>query len=120
MKKTRNKKSGLVAIGSEAKGWEYRKSWGANWDDGGKGLTLGTNFWSGSGGLNDLNQRTGLLGLHSGDFSFAMTNDAWFGGDKYRTAAAEVGVGDYSFGLNLYTSEPPTEEYRSELFLYPL
>ena len=30
---------------------------------------------------------------------------------KTRTAAAEVGVGEISFGINLFTTEPPMEEY---------
>lgn len=31
---------------------------------------------------------------------------------KTRTAAAEVGVGEISFGFNLFTTEPPMDEYK--------
>ena len=42
-----------------------------------------------------------------------MTNDAWVGADKFRTAAAEIGVGETSLGFNLFTTAPPGGE-RSE------
>jgi hypothetical protein len=32
-------------------------------------------------------------------------------GSNTRTAAAEVGVGEISFGFNLFTTKPPMEEY---------
>ena len=42
-----------------------------------------------------------------------MTNDAFVGGDEHRTAAFEIGVGDYSLGWNLYTTSPDPKEYDS-------
>ena len=58
------------------------------------------------------NQNQWYVGYRKGDFSFAMTNDAFRGSDWYRTAAAEIGVGEVSFGFNLFTTKPPLEEYK--------
>ncbi|MBZ0242162.1 MAG: hypothetical protein K8F24_03005, partial [Bacteroidales bacterium] len=60
----------------------------------------------------DYPQKNWFAGYGRGDFSFAMTNDAFTGSDWYRTAAAEVGVGEVSFGFNLFTSEPLLSEYK--------
>lgn len=57
-------------------------------------------------------QNNWYIGYSKGDFSFRMTNDAGVGGDKYRTAAAEIGIGETSFGFNLYTTQPPTLEHK--------
>ncbi|HAH59197.1 MAG TPA: hypothetical protein DCL86_13710, partial [Bacteroidales bacterium] len=57
-------------------------------------------------------QNQWFVGYRKGDFSFAMTNDAFRGSDWYRTAAAEIGIGEVSFGFNLFTTEPPLEEYK--------
>ena len=59
-------------------------------------------------------QKNWFVGYGRGDFSFAMTNDAFRGSDWYRTAAAEIGIGEVSFGFNLFTTEPPLEEYDSK------
>ena len=59
-------------------------------------------------------QKNWFVGYGRGDFSFAMTNDAFRGSDWYRTAAAEIGIGEVSFGFNLFTTEPPLEEYKSK------
>ncbi|MDY0370724.1 MAG: polymorphic toxin type 23 domain-containing protein [Bacteroidales bacterium] len=57
-------------------------------------------------------QKNWFIGYRKGDFSITMTNDAFTGSDWYRTAAAEIGIGDLSFGFNLVTTEPPLEEYK--------
>ncbi len=57
-------------------------------------------------------QNNWFVSYGRGDFSFAMTNDAFTGSDWYRTAAAEIGLGEVSFGFNLFTTEPPLEEYQ--------
>ena len=57
-------------------------------------------------------QKNWFVGYGRGDFSFAMTNDAFRGSDWYRTAAAEIGIGEVSFGFNLFTTEPPLEEFK--------
>jgi len=62
----------------------------------------------------DYPQKNWYVGYARGDFSFAMTNDAFTGSDWYRTAAAEIGIGEMSFGFNLFTTEPPLEEYISK------
>ena len=49
---------------------EVRNSIMASWDDGKLGLSLGTNIWKG-----DFEQRTGVIGLHSGDFRMMYEND---------------------------------------------
>ncbi len=51
------------------------------------------------------------VGYRQGDFSLRMSNDAWMGSDWYRTAAFEVGVGQYSMGINMYTTKPPQGEF---------
>ncbi|MBK6379296.1 MAG: VCBS repeat-containing protein [Chitinophagaceae bacterium] len=56
-------------------------------------------------------QKNWFIGYSKGDFSFRMTNDASVGGDKFRTAAAEIGIGETSFGFNLYTTAPPDGEH---------
>ncbi len=56
-------------------------------------------------------QTNWFAGYNKGDFSFKMTNDAGVGGDKHRTAAFELGVGNYSLGWNLYTTAPSEDEY---------
>jgi len=62
----------------------------------------------------DERQNNWFTGFQKGDFSFRMTNDAFLGGDKGRTAAGEIGIGDYTFGTNIYTTAPPDSEYNSE------
>ena len=89
--------------------FETRYSAMASWDDGKLGLSLGTNIWKG-----DFEQRTGVIGFHSGDFRAMYENDGGLGikhlrlgdrGDSYRTAALNVSVGDFSAGFNLFTGK---------------
>ncbi|WP_299278908.1 RHS repeat-associated core domain-containing protein [uncultured Psychroserpens sp.] len=75
----------------------------------GQAFSLGATLYGGKH-----SQGNWFIGYQRGDFSFKMTNDAFLSGDEYRTAAAEVGIGNYSFGFNLYTSEPPSNEYNGE------
>jgi RHS repeat-associated protein len=94
-------------------GNEFRKSAMIGYDDGKTGFSLGTNAWSGMKGVDgeSLNQRTGMLGLHFGNFRFSYENDgAPFGklktgdgNDSYRTAAIRIGIGEFSAGFNLFT-----------------
>ncbi|MDR3235433.1 MAG: hypothetical protein LBT48_01740 [Prevotellaceae bacterium] len=55
-------------------------------------------------------QGVGGIGVYAGKFSIRYENDGypfggWLGdgGDAYRTAAVQIGWGDYSIGVNLYT-----------------
>lgn len=99
-------------------GLEIRESILAAYDDGKNGFSLGTNFWQG-----DFNQRTGLIGLHSGDFRTMYENDGGIGirhlglGDKndsYRSAALNSSIGDFNFGFNLFTGERSRKDQESE------
>jgi RHS repeat-associated protein len=74
---------------------------------GNKSYSIGFTHFGGSDPQNNW-----LIGYGNGKFNFKMTNDAFVGGDKYRTAAAEIGWENYSFGMNLYTTEPDKKEYK--------
>ncbi|WP_369617908.1 polymorphic toxin type 23 domain-containing protein [Flavobacterium sp. CFS9] len=89
-------------------GMEIRKSILASYDDGKNGVSLGSNIWGG-----DFAQRTGVVGLHFGDFRAMYENDGGpvlkkgFGdaGDSYRTAALNLSVGKFTAGFNLFTGK---------------
>lgn len=113
--------------GSGSSGWEFRKSAMFSYDDGKFGMSLGTNLWSGLKGLENesLNQRTGIIGLRSGDFRLMYENDGGLGinqlhlgdgGDSYRTAALNARIGDYSVGFNLFTGNRSKENQKLESF----
>jgi len=98
--------------GSGQAGWEYRKSAMLSYDNGKFGVSFGSNWWSGSGGMVELNQKTGLIGFNSGDFKLNYENDGGFGiksfglgdsGDSYRSAAFNLSIGNFSIGINLFT-----------------
>lgn len=89
-------------------GMEIRSSLMAAYDNGTTGISLGTNFWRGTGAMNEFNQRTGVIGLHFGDFRAMYENDGSIGklgddGDRYRSAALNLSYKDYSVGFNLFT-----------------
>jgi Bacterial toxin 23 len=92
-------------------GTELRGSAMAGYDDGKLGLSLGTNVFRGLGGMSEFKQRTGILNFRAGSFSGSYENDGTpfpklglsDGNDSYRTAAARIGVGDFSAGFNLFT-----------------
>ncbi|WP_177735696.1 polymorphic toxin type 23 domain-containing protein [Flavobacterium inviolabile] len=84
-------------------GYEIRKSILASYDNGKNGFSLGFNKWEG-----DFAQRTGVVGLHFGDFRVMYENDGSIGGlgdggDSYRTAALNLSLGDFTAGFNLMT-----------------
>lgn len=102
-------------------GLEIRKSILAAYDDGKTGFSLGTNFWSGNGGMQEFKQKTGLLGLHFGDFRAMYENDgkpfsglSGDGNDQYRTAALSLNVGKFSAGFNLFTGKRDDQSYNNE------
>jgi hypothetical protein len=45
-------------------------------------------------------------GIRYKDAYFKIANDVWISGDKYRTAAAEIGWREFSIGFNVYTNAP--------------
>ncbi len=58
------------------------------------------------GGGND-NQVVGGLGYVRGDFSFRLENDVFaLNGDRWRTAAGEIGCGNFVLGFSVYTNDP--------------
>ncbi|MDX6188495.1 polymorphic toxin type 23 domain-containing protein [Flavobacterium sp. Fl-318] len=89
-------------------GLEIRKSILAAYDDGKTGVSLGSNMWGG-----DFAQRTGMFGIHLGDFKAVYENDGGpvlkkglgDAGDSYRTAALNLSVGEFSAGFNLFTGK---------------
>ena len=102
-------------------GMEIRKSILIAYDDGKTGFSLGTNFWSGTGGMNEFSQQTGTLGLHFGDFRAQYENDGKpfsginaDGNDQYRTAALTLSVGEYSAGFNLFSGSRTRKDYEIE------
>ncbi len=102
-------------------GMEIRKSILASYDDGKTGVSFGANIWSGTGGMKEFSQQTGMFGIHSGDFRAMYEND---GGpvlnklgdanDSYRTAALNLSVGDFSAGFNLFTGARPKDKQQFE------
>jgi len=79
-------------------GSEWRFGGGVNY----KGATFGVTHFGGKDA-----QWNWIAGYQKGDFRISMTNDAFLSpGDKYRTAALEVGVREVSFGMNIYTTKP--------------
>lgn len=106
---------------SNYNGLEVRKSILAVYDDGRTGVSLGTNFWSGTNGMKEFEQQTGSLGLHFGDFRAFYENDgkpfsviSGDGNDQYRTAALSLSVGAFSAGFNLFTGQRGKESYYNE------
>lgn len=99
--------------GSGEKGWEYIKSALLSYDSKVFSMKIGTNKWS---GLHA--QQTGIIGFGSGDFSLSYENDgAPFGHtlgdnhDRFRTAAVNLTIGEFSAGFNLFTGERTSDSY---------
>ncbi len=100
--------SGGYSYNSKGNEWQY--GFGATYNQNNSSYTLGFTHYGGEDAQTNWN-----ASYRNGDFSFSMTNDAflpssWGGGDKYRTAAAEIGYGELSVGMNLYTTPPPSAE----------
>jgi hypothetical protein len=58
------------------------------------------------------NQLVGGIGYRKKDFSFRLENDFFVrSGDRWRTAAGEIGYGDVVFGFNVYTNNPTKETH---------
>ncbi len=107
------------AAGSGAKGWEYRRSFGAGWDDGRQGFGVYSTTFSGFGGK--FSQKIGGFSYRNGDFGFRYENDGkpfkgWLGDgdDKYRTAALAINIGEFSAGINLFTGKRDSKSYYKE------
>lgn len=107
--------------GSGNSGIEFRKSimGGFMGKQGNLELMVGTNMWSGLHG-----QKTGIVRFSSGDFSLSYENDGspfdkdevlggilGDGNDRYRTAAVNLTIGEFSAGFNLFTGVRKSESY---------
>ncbi|MBI1767427.1 MAG: hypothetical protein HYR67_03520 [Bacteroidetes bacterium] len=97
---------GIGATGSYKGRFESRVGGSVSYFDGTSGGSIGFTHFGGT------DQQTNWMGTYRyRSFHFSLTNDAFIdkigknlgGGDKYRTAAAEIGIGDYSVGFNIYT-----------------
>ncbi len=95
-------------------GDEFRFSKSFGFDDGKTVASISSTIFSDSN--SDFNQKVGGLTLGLGDFSFTYENDWMFGlpiadgGDRYRTAAAKITIGDFSAGLNIFTGDPRLDD----------
>lgn len=94
--------------GFGTRGGEIRESLMAGYNDGNTGFSLGTNYWQGTGGMSGFSQQTGAIGFKSGNFAIQYENDGSIGklgdnGDRYRTAALNISIGDFHAGFNLFT-----------------
>jgi len=86
---------------------ETMKFWAVGYDDGTSGIFYSNTYYD-SGGTS---QELGAIGYRYKDFSFTYQNDYMFGlpadgGDRFRTAAAQVSWRDFSAGVNLFTGDP--------------
>jgi hypothetical protein len=107
--------------GTGKKGTELRASAVGGFDNGNTSVTLGTNKFSSLGaGLSPFSQRTGILYIKVGDFHASYENDGTpfpkghlsDGDDKYRTAAASIGIGEFTAGFNLFTGLRTKADYK--------
>ena len=100
-------------------GTEYRK--GAEWSFGSLwGVDFsGTEFSSG-----DISQTTNMISIGNLHTNIKYENDYMFdirlpgipkadNGDRWRTAAAQINIGNFSMGTNLMTGDPETNEGRT-------
>ncbi|RPH32186.1 MAG: hypothetical protein EHM93_10220 [Bacteroidales bacterium] len=111
--------SASVGLGA----FENGEAWGASASYDGVGGSYYRSYYGdaiGSDG-NSNRQTVGAFGVHAKDFSIRFEND--FLGDKddrYRTFGMEVGIGDFVFGTNIYTSDPDRNRidhsYKSKLY----
>jgi hypothetical protein len=100
-------------------GWSSSIGGGASFNDGSTYISLSTMKYN----SGETSQRTGTFGVGGKNWKFHYENDfqpvltKYLGisdnGDKFRTAAGNLSVGDLSIGFNLFTGDPgPTMETR--------
>ncbi|MCK9451809.1 MAG: polymorphic toxin type 23 domain-containing protein [Bacteroidales bacterium] len=90
--------------GGGVEGMEY---WALGYDNGTSGISYSSSYYS-SGGTS---QQLGAFSIRHNDFALTYQNDYMFGlpadgGDRYRTAAAQLSWGKFSAGVNLFTGDP--------------
>jgi RHS repeat-associated protein len=88
-------------------GYKYA---GFGYDDGDFGFSWHTTKYSGGIDGSSQVQRTATLGFRYKDWSISHENDVSLmkgdGGDRFRSAALEIGYKDYVLGVNVYTNDP--------------
>jgi RHS repeat-associated protein len=83
---------------------------GISYNDKNFGFSWHTTKYGGEIDGGSQGQRTATLGLRYKDWSISHENDVALmrgdGGDRYRSAALEIGYKDYMLGVNVYTNDP--------------
>lgn len=81
---------------------------GFTYDDGKSGASYFHNWYT-----QGDRQRTGTIGLRSGEWSLRWENDVLAkDGDRFRSNATEVGYKNYFVGTNVYTTDPIDSKFR--------
>ncbi len=92
-------------------------------DNGTTSVELGTNSFGGFGALEEFSQKTGILAVRYGLWSLLYENNGvpfddlklGDGKDSYRTAALELGYGDWAIGFKLFTGFRGTGTFQNKL-----
>jgi len=89
--------------------FETRRYWAFGYDNGKNRIWYSSSYYQ----SGKTSQNLGAIGYYNykHKFSFIYQNDYMYGlpadgGDRYRTAAAQLGIGDFSVGVNLFTGDP--------------
>jgi photosystem II stability/assembly factor-like uncharacterized protein len=106
-------------------GFEFRNSFKGSYNFAAGNVSLGTNFWNGTGEMSEFKQRTGMFSFKVGQFGMSYENDgtpfqsllflkSGDGRDAYRTAAISASYGDVSIKTNLFTGLRDHDSYSQE------
>lgn len=90
--------------GGGVEGLEY---WALGYDNGTSGISYSSSYYT----SGETSQQLGAVNIRHNDFALTYQNDYMFGlpadgGDRYRTAAAQLSWGNFSAGVNLFTGDP--------------
>ena len=121
-------KSGYASLNGSYETGDWQFGVGAGYSKGDKGyfpqFSAGATYNSGNSrsytfgfthyGGKDA-QTNWFFSIKDREFSISTTNDAFLGhniggGDKFRTASLEIGLGELSVGMNIYTNDPGDTE----------
>jgi hypothetical protein len=95
------------------------KAWGANlsFNNGAFGIGYYRTYYGSAIGPDGVSNKqiVGGLSITSNDFSFRLEND-FFGDrhDRWRSGAAEIGIGDFVMGFNVYNNDVGPEAEMKE------
>ncbi|NLR61076.1 hypothetical protein HGH93_23435 [Chitinophaga polysaccharea] len=102
-------KNGDVSLSAGFGGGTNKSSYGIGGSVGGIGVSRNWTSYGDAIGPDGVSnkQRVDGVGLKINDFSFRLENDFFGGehGDRWRTNAWELGVGNFVLGGNIYTNE---------------